>query len=126
MKTSDEKKFFMLLKSVIFYYHGLNEDEKEILDEDAQSMDAHEELNWALEFIKSDEGTSFSRSREYFTTNLSIFTKEDLIKLIANVWESNNKKGYITEMEATGMLKIVKDWGIQTEFLSMARPKMSR
>ncbi len=30
MKTAEEKKVFILLKSVIFYYHGLDDEEKKI------------------------------------------------------------------------------------------------
>jgi hypothetical protein len=31
------------------------------------------------------------------------------------VWESNNLKGYVTEMEATAMLKLAKDWKVESE-----------
>ncbi len=52
--TSEEKKAYLLLKSVIFHYHGLDEDEQEILDETADSLDAQEELAWAANFISED------------------------------------------------------------------------
>ena len=45
--TSEEKKALLLLKSVIFHYHGLDEDEQKILDETAKQLDAQEELKWA-------------------------------------------------------------------------------
>jgi hypothetical protein len=32
------------------------------------------------------------------------------------VWESNNLKGYVTEMEATAMLKLARDWKVEEEF----------
>ena len=63
--TSEEKKAFLLLKSVIFHYHGLDEDEQKILDETAKKYDAEEELKWANEFIANDYISAFERAREY-------------------------------------------------------------
>ncbi len=38
--TSEEKKVYMLLKSVIYHYHGLDELEKQDLENSAQTLDA--------------------------------------------------------------------------------------
>ena len=35
------------------------------------------------------------------------------------VWESNNVKGYVTEMEATAMLKLAKDWNVEKELIEL-------
>jgi len=37
------------------------------------------------------------------------------------VWKANNKKGYITEMEATAMLKLAKDWQVENELIEMVK-----
>jgi hypothetical protein len=37
------------------------------------------------------------------------------------VWESNKKKGYISEMEATALLKLAKDWQIEDDFVEMIK-----
>jgi cyclic pyranopterin phosphate synthase len=44
----------MLLKSLIFHYHGLDEDEEKILNETADKLGAHIELRWANDFIAQD------------------------------------------------------------------------
>ena len=58
--TSEEKKAFLLLNSIIFHYHGLDEDEQELLDETSESLSAHEELTWASNFIAEDYYTASS------------------------------------------------------------------
>ena len=63
--TPEEKKAFMLLKSVIFHYHGLDADEVKILEKTADELDAHEELKWANDFISSDYITAFDRAQVY-------------------------------------------------------------
>jgi uridine phosphorylase len=35
------------------------------------------------------------------------------------VWEANNLKGFVTEMEATAMLKLAKDWGVEKELVNL-------
>jgi hypothetical protein len=35
------------------------------------------------------------------------------------VWQANNLKGYVTEMEATAMLKLAKDWNVQKELVQL-------
>jgi hypothetical protein len=35
------------------------------------------------------------------------------------VWQSNNLKGYVTEMEATAMLKLARDWNVEKELIEL-------
>ena len=119
MKTSEEKKVYMLLKSVIFYYHGLDEIEKQELIKTAEELDAHEEYQWAIDFISADYMTAFDRAREYLNEQIGDYSRESRIELINMVWKANNLKGYVTEMEATAMLKLAKDWNVQKELVSL-------
>ena len=119
MKTSEEKKVYMLLKSVIFYYHGLDEIEKQELIKTAEELDAHEEYQWAIDFISGDYLTAFDRAREYLNEQIGDYSRESRIELINMVWKANNLKGYVTEMEATAMLKLAKDWNVQKELVSL-------
>ena len=119
--TSDEKKAFLLLKSVIFHYHGLDEDEQKILDETADKYDAHEELKWAYDFIASDFYTAFERSREYLNQVIGKLEKPKRLSYLDMVWKATNQKGYISEMEATAMLKLAKDWQIENDLIAMVR-----
>ncbi len=119
MKTPEEKKVYMLLKSVIFYYHGLDELEKQDLHSTADEFDAHEEYHWAIDFISTDFVTAFDRAREYLNEHIGDYTKESRIELINMVWKANNLKGYVTEMEATAMLKLAKDWNVQKELIEL-------
>jgi uncharacterized tellurite resistance protein B-like protein len=119
--TSEEKKAFLLLKSVIFHYHGLDEDEQKNLDETAKEYDAEEELVWANEFIANDYISAFERAREYLSNVIGKFDKEKRLSYLDMVWKANNQKGFITEMEATAMLKLAKDWGIENELIEMVK-----
>ena len=119
--TSEEKKAYLLLKSVIFHYHGLDDDEQRILDETAVKLDAQEELDWAKEFIAEDYVTAFDRARTYLAAIMNALDRETRLQYLDMVWRANNQKGYITEMEATGMLKLAKDWAVERDLLSMVR-----
>ncbi|GAB4332634.1 MAG: hypothetical protein OHK0038_08410 [Flammeovirgaceae bacterium] len=119
--TSDEKKAFLLLKSVIFHYHGLDEDEQEVLDETARQMDAFAELQWASEFIAEDYYNAFERARNFLKEVMNNLDKNKRLSFLTMVWEANNKKGYISEMEATAMLKLAKDWGVESDLIAMIK-----
>jgi hypothetical protein len=119
MKSIEEKKVYMLLKSVIFYYHGLDEEERKDLDRTADELDAHTEYQWALGFISDDYLTAFDRARDYLNDIIRDYTKEKRVDLINMVWQANNLKGYVTEMEATAMLKLAKDWNVQKELTEL-------
>lgn len=119
MRSSDEKKVYMLLKSVIFHYHGLDETEKIDLDKTAEDLEAREEYKWALDFISQDYVTAFDRARGYLNDIIGDYAKEKRIELINMVWQANNLKGYVTEMEATAMLKLSKDWNVQKELIEL-------
>jgi uncharacterized tellurite resistance protein B-like protein len=121
--TSEQKKAILLLKSVIFHYHGLDKEEKEILDKTAQKFDAWEELKWANEFIAVDYYTAFERAREHLNEIVGKLDKDTRLSYLSMVWEANNVKGYVTEMEATAMLKLAKDWHVQRELMMLVRKK---
>ncbi len=117
--TSEEKRVYLLLKAVIFYYHGLDPEEKEELEVVSKKLEAPEELKWAVDFIEKDQITSFERARSFLNDIIGDYTKEKRVDLIQMVWESNNLKGYVTEMEATAMLKLAKDWKVEKEFVEL-------
>lgn len=119
MKSSEEKKVYMLLKSVIFHYHGLDETEKRDLDRTAEEYEAKEEYKWALDFVSEDYITAFDRARKYLNNFIGDYPKNKRIELINMVWQANNLKGYVTEMEATAMLKLAKDWNVQEELIEL-------
>ncbi len=109
----------MLLKSVIFHYHGLDEQEKQDLIQTAEELDAPNEYQWALDFISEDYITAFDRARSYLNDIIGDYPKEKRTELINMVWQANNLKGYVTEMEATAMLKLAKDWNVQRELIEL-------
>ena len=119
--SSEEKKSFLLLKSMIFHYHGLDEDEVQILQRTAKELNAAKELEWANQFISKDYSTAFERARDYLKDTLGKLEKSQRLSYLDQVWKANYQKGYITEMEATAMLKLAKDWGIEAELISMVR-----
>lgn len=119
MKSPDEKKVFMLLKSVIFHYHGLDDIEKRDLDRTAEELMAQVEYEWAMNFISQDYITAFERAREYLNDIIGDYPKNKRIELVNMVWQANNLKGYVTEMEATAMLRLAKDWNVQEELIDL-------
>jgi|SRR5687767_6539231 hypothetical protein len=119
MKSSDEKKVYMLLKSVIFHYHGLDDIEKKDLERTSEDLVATDEYKWALNFVAEDYITAFDRARDYLNNIIGDYPKDKRIELINMVWQANNLKGYVTEMEATAMLKLAKDWNVQKELIEL-------
>ena len=117
--TGEEKKIRMLLKSVIYHYHGLDELEKVDLEETSRLLDAPEEFKWAIDFVTQDYITAFDRAQEYMHEIINDYPMEKRTELISMVWESNNLKGYVTEMEATAMIKLAKDWKVESEFTKL-------
>ena len=109
----------MLLKAVIYHYHGVDELEQNDLEETSSRLEASEELKWALEFIAKDYLTFFERARIYLNEIIGDYAKEKRIELINMVWQTNNLKGYVTEMEATAMLKLAKDWNVEKELIEL-------
>ncbi len=119
MRPVEEKKVYMLLKAVIFHYHGLDESERLELDKTADALDAREEYQWALDFVSEDYITAFDRARDYLNDIIADYPKDKRIELINMVWQANNLKGYVTEMEATAMLRLAKDWHVQKELIEL-------
>ena len=117
--TTEEKRVYLLLKAVIFHYHGLDQDEKEDLEETSKRLEAPEQLKWAMDFIEKDQVTSFDRARTFLNEIIGDYTKEKRIELIHMVWDANNLKGYVTEMEATAMLKLARDWNVEKELIQL-------
>lgn len=119
MTSAEDKRVYMLLKSVIFHYHGLDEDEKGELEKTAVEFKAMAEYQWALDFIAQDYITAFERARDYLNHIIGDYPKKKRVELITMVWEANNQKGYVTEMEATAMLKLARDWNVKEELISL-------
>ena len=117
--TEQEKRVNMLLKAVIYHYHGLDEMEKIDLEETAVRLHAEPELKWALEFVAKDYITSFDRARAYLNDIIRDYVKDKRVEFINMVWQANNLKGYVTEMEATAMLKLAKDWNVERELIEL-------
>lgn len=121
--NSEHKKALLLIKAIIFYYHKLNQEEVDILEDTAMKLDAAEELEWTYEFINSDFSTSTSRARTFLKEHISDWPKNEKFDVLKTVWHDTEKKGFITEIEAVTMLKISKDWGLERELINLARSK---
>lgn len=117
--NKEEKKAFLLLKSIIFQYHGLDENEQQLLEKTARELDAEEELQWAHDFIAEEYLDAYDRARDYLS-KVSI-AKEKKVDFLHRVWKSNSEKGHITEMEAIAILRLAKDWQVEAELISKVR-----
>ncbi|MES2732987.1 MAG: hypothetical protein V4714_14650 [Bacteroidota bacterium] len=121
--TTDQKKAFLLLKSVIFHHYGLEESENTILSETALAIDGVDELQWAQQFVSQDKLTAFERAWAYLNGLAAHWDAPTKLEYLTTVWESTKEKGYISEMEATTILKLAKDWNIQQELIALVRKK---
>ncbi|MEO9872345.1 hypothetical protein [Ekhidna sp.] len=115
------KKATLLLKSLIFHYHGLDEEEKAMLEETALKFQAKEEMEWANRFISEDYLSAFERSREFLSKIFVKMSEQDRLKHLMEVWEETHKKGYVTEMETTAILTLSKDWQVEKQFLEVVK-----
>ena len=116
-----EKKAFMLLLSTIFHYHGFDEEEKMLLEQKAEELGAHAEMEWANEFIAEDYFTAFDRARDYLNEIIPKMDTDKRLDFLSRVWNSNLSKGFITEMEAMAMIKLAKDWNIEDELFDSVK-----
>ncbi|MDB5274527.1 MAG: hypothetical protein JWO58_2894 [Chitinophagaceae bacterium] len=119
----EEKRAFLSLLIIIFNYHGLSEVEQQILHETAALHDALDELEWIKEYSKPSLDESYDKLKKYVDDiigNLSIEKKSEYLN---KVWDANQQKGSVSEMEATAMLMLSKDWHIQKEFIAYIREK---
>jgi hypothetical protein len=119
MRTEEEKRVYLLLKSVIFNYHGIERREQQDLEETAARMDALAEMEWANNFIAKDYLTAFERARAYLNDIIGDYPRDKRRELVNMMWESNNLKGYVTEMELTAMIKLARDWNVEQDLADL-------
>lgn len=120
---SEEKKILLLLHLIIFNYHGLDEGERELLSGLAIKFEAEEELNWAYTMLGNDYYSSHEKIHQWFDKEINGIDSAKRLSYLSTVWEASVKKGFISEMEATAMLKIAHNWGIQKDLLNLIRKK---
>ncbi len=115
------KKAIILLKSLIFHYHGLDSDERLLLKEAADRMNAFDELEWANDFVAEDYMSAFERARSFLSKTFLKMPENERVQHLVEVWEDNYKKGYVTEMEATAILNLSKDLKVEKIFLEQVK-----
>lgn len=113
--TSEEKKNYLLLKAVLFHFHGIDEDERRLLERSAESLHAHLELEWCLEFISRDCFTAFERMRPYLRERMLAHEPEVRLHYLQMVLVSNEEKGYNSELERQALLTVAKDWEVEQQ-----------
>jgi hypothetical protein len=111
------KKATLLLHSLIFHYHGLDDEETVLLEATASKLDGMEELKWANAFIAEDYISAFERARGFLKKTIGVLEIEERLSQLVAIWNDNYDKGYVTEMETTAMLHLAKDWEIEKEFM---------
>ncbi len=119
----EEKKAFLLLLIIIFNYHGLSDVEQEILKSTAANLDAVDELEWVRIFSKPSVDETYNTIKDYIANCIKDYQDEQKLELLTSVWDTNMQKGYISEMEATVMLLLSKEWKVQKEFILHIRAK---
>lgn len=124
--NSEQKKALILLKAIIFHYHnGLSEHEEAMLKETAQHIQGEEELIWVKSFIEQEAYTAFDRARAFLNEVVSPLDTDTKIEYLSAVWEAMHAKGFISEIEATAILKFAKDWQVQKELMQFVRKRVT-
>ena len=118
---SSRKRATLLLKAIIFLYHELTEEESKHLQDTAKEIHAESELEWAMSFINEDVYTAYERTRDFLKKALQDESKDNKIEYLYDVWLATNQKGYITEMEALAMIKLARDWEVESDFIKRVR-----
>lgn len=121
--TSNQKKAFILLQAVVFYFHDLDANELAMLYSNSKELGDNDAVEWALKFMGTDRAATFDKSREFIRLELKSINKDEKLDLLNTTWEQSNLKGFITEMEAIALLKFSKDLGIEQEFIETIRCK---
>jgi len=119
----EEKRAFLLLLIIIFNYHGLSEVEQQILHDTATVHDAFSELDWIREYAHPSIDDSYNKLKKYVNDTIGNLPVEKKCEYLNKVWDANQQKGHVSEMEATAMLMLSKEWQIQKEFISYIREK---
>lgn len=119
----EEKRAFLSLLIIIFNYHGLSEVEQQILNEVATLNGAQDELEWIKDFSKPSIDESYDKLKKYVNETLGILPSEKRCEYLNKVWDANQQKGHVSEMEATAMLMLSKEWQVQKEFVAYIREK---
>ena len=112
------KDSYILLLTSIFYFHGLDDIEEKILDEIVVDLEADEEYKWARSIVTQDIFSAFKRSEKILVEKLGNAPKEVKLEILERVWESSRKKGYISEIEASSMLSLAKNWDIEDDLIA--------
>lgn len=120
---SSHKKALLLLKAIIFLYHDFTEEEIRLLQVTADDFDAQEELKWAMDFVNEDVYTAYDRTRDYLKKALQNEASQKKVSYLYDVWLATNLKGHITEMEALAMIKLARDWNVESDFIKLVRKK---
>ena len=114
--VKDEKRAFFLLMCVMLHYHGLDEAEQKIINQEAAQHAEGENLKqWAIDFIQRDNLNIFERAKKEL--NHIPLQQEIRLRHLLKVWSLLNSKGYITEMEATAMIRIAAEWKLQEKLI---------
>ncbi len=119
----EEKRAFLSLLIIIFNYHGLSEVEQQILQDTASVHDAFNELEWIKEYSKPSIDESYDKLKKYVNDTIGNLAIEKRTEYLNKVWDANQQKGYVSEMEATAMLMLSKEWHVQKEFVQYIREK---
>ena len=94
-----------------------------MLEHSATELDAKEELKWAMDFVNEDVYTAYDRTRDYLKIALQNEDPKNKVSYLFDVWSATNTKGYITEMEALAMIKLARDWDVESDFIKLVRKK---
>lgn len=84
-------------------------------------MEAENEVAWANAFLAEDYLSAFERSRAFLSKVFLQLDKSERERQLVEVWEETNRKGYLTEMEATAILTLSKDWQVDKGFLEAVK-----
>ena len=116
----EEKRAYILIMSLLAYYHGLSSEDKSLLNKETEAINGKQAFFWAKEFIEKNTVTASKRAKAHLKKVKPHIEIKKRVTFLENIWQIYMKKGYLTTTEATTLLKIAKSWGVETDILTQS------
>ncbi len=115
------KKDFFLLCAVVMSWNYLDSEDRALLYEEAANRNAKAELAWTIGFVEKIPETAYERARAWLKVTLGDYPADLQRRCFHDVWQFNQRKGYVTEMEAVSFLRLAQDFDLEQEMARAVR-----
>ena len=112
-----EKKALLLIKAILCYHHGIQEEDHIQLSQQAEDINGQKEFKWAIDFIEKDTLSANKRGKKMLKKLGADISSANRLKYIADSWKEGMKKGYLTNIEVDWLLEVASLWKLEKKLL---------